>query len=243
MNRRPRAEHKKPTSSRQPREGREVTILYEDEAVIALNKPAGLAAVPVKGTGVQSALALLQEQMKAAGRRAYVVHRIDRFTSGILLFAKTERDRHKLVEQFLAHTPVRQYLAVVRGHFADDSAKLIHYFKLQGMHQKLVRSNDKRGARAELTYAVERRLKESSLLRINLITGLQNQIRVQFSVIGHPVVGDRKYHPEEANEKRIDRVALHASRLEFRHPRTGKPVVIDCPPPEDFQALVRKLKP
>lgn len=230
---------------RQPpsRDAREVSILYEDEAVIALNKPAGLAAVPVKGTGVQSALALLQEQMKAAGRRAYVVHRIDRFTSGILLFAKTERDRHKLVEQFLAHTPVRQYLAVVRGHFADDSAKLIHHFKLQGMHQKLVRSNDKRAARAELTYKVEQRLREASLLRINLITGLQNQIRVQFSVIGHPVVGDRKYHPEEANEKRIDRVALHASSLEFKHPRTGKAVIIDCPPPEDFQTLVRKLKP
>jgi 23S rRNA pseudouridine1911/1915/1917 synthase len=225
-----------------PREAREVSILYEDEVVIALNKPAGLAAVPVKGTGVQSALALLQEQMKAAGRRPYVVHRIDRFTSGILLFAKTERDRHKLVEQFLAHTPVREYMAVVRAHFADDSGKLIHYFKLQGMHQKLTRSNDKRGARAELIYTVERRLREASLLRINLITGLQNQIRVQFSVIGHPVVGDRKYHPEEANEKRIDRVALHASKLEFKHPRTGKPVAIDCPPPLDFEKLLRALE-
>jgi RluA family pseudouridine synthase len=247
MNRKPRTDHRKPkvkqAGSAQTRPAREVSILFEDEAVIALNKPAGLAAVPVKGTGVESALALLQEQLKFAGRRAYVVHRIDRFTSGILLFAKTERDRHKLVDQFLAHTPVRQYLAVVRGHFADNSAKLIHYFKLQGMHQKLVRSNDKRAARAELTYTVERRLREASLLRINLITGLQNQIRVQFSVIGHPVVGDRKYHPEEAEEKRIDRVALHASRLEFKHPRTGKPVVIDCPPPDDFQLLVKKLMP
>jgi 23S rRNA pseudouridine1911/1915/1917 synthase len=244
MNRKPRTDNREPKTERRPkdsRDPREVTILYEDEAVIALNKPAGLAAVPVKGTGVQSALALLQEQMKAAGRRAYVVHRIDRFTSGILLFAKTERDRHKLVEQFLAHTPVREYLAVVRGHFADDSAKLIHYFKLQGMHQKLVRSNDKRAARAELTYTVERRLRDASLLRINLITGLQNQIRVQFSVIGHPVVGDRKYHPEEANEKRIDRVALHASRLEFKHPRTGKAVVIECPPPMDFEKLLKAL--
>jgi len=249
MNRKPRTENRTPkhedtpTKQRSPRSSREVSILYEDEAVIALNKPAGLAAVPVRGTGVQSALALLQEQMKAAGRRAYVVHRIDRFTSGILLFAKTERDRHKLVEQFLAHTPIRQYLAVVRGHFADNSAKLIHYFRLQGMHQKLTKSNDKRAARAELTYTVERRLREASLLRINLITGLQNQIRVQFSVIGHPVVGDRKYHAEEADEKRIDRVALHASHLEFKHPRTGKAVMIDCPPPLDFESLIRKLQP
>lgn len=223
------------------RSSREVSVLYEDEAVIVLNKPAGLAAVPVKGTGVQSALALLQDQMKAAGRRAYVVHRIDRFTSGVLLFAKTERDRHKLVEQFLAHTTVREYLAVVRGLFADKKGKLIHYFKLQGMHQKLVKPNDPRGARAELAYTVERTFNDASLLRISLVTGLQNQIRVQFSAVGHPVIGDRKYHPEEANERRIDRVALHASRLEFTHPRTGKPIVLECPPPPDFQALIKAL--
>jgi 23S rRNA pseudouridine1911/1915/1917 synthase len=76
-----------------------------------------------------------------------------------------------------------------------------------------------------------------------LITGLQNQIRAQFFAIGHPVIGDRKYSPSEASEKKIARVALHASHLEFIHPRSGKTISIDCEPPSDFQALVRALVP
>jgi 23S rRNA pseudouridine1911/1915/1917 synthase len=74
-----------------------------------------------------------------------------------------------------------------------------------------------------------------------LVTGLQNQIRVQFSVIGHPVVGDRKYHPEESSERRIDRVALHAARLQFTHPRTGEKVSIESELPPDFRSLLRSL--
>src|SRR3954469_8125827 len=101
--------------SRRPGLSREVAVLYEDDAVIVLNKPAGLLAVPIKGSDVPSALSLLIAELKPRRQRALVVHRIDRFASGILLFAKTDRDRDTLIRQFLAHTPVRKYLAVVRG--------------------------------------------------------------------------------------------------------------------------------
>ncbi len=118
---------------RQPGLSREPVVLYEDDAVVALNKPAGVPAVPVKGADAPSALSLLSAKLKLKRQRAFVVHRIDRFTSGVLLFAKTEPDRDALVRQFLGHTPVRQYLAIVRGHLGAKEGTLIHYFRREGM--------------------------------------------------------------------------------------------------------------
>jgi 23S rRNA pseudouridine1911/1915/1917 synthase len=218
-----------------------LAVLYEDDAVLALDKPVGVAAVPVKGSDAASAWSMLSGELRRKRQRAFVVHRIDRFTSGIMLFAKTERDRDVLVRQFLAHTPVRQYLAVIRGHLGEKEGALVHYFRRDGMFQKLSDKGDREASRAELKYVVERRLRAASLVRITLVTGLQNQIRVQFSATGHPVIGDRKYHPAEAEERRIDRVALHAARLEFVHPRTGESVSVECEPPQDFRALVQGL--
>jgi 23S rRNA pseudouridine1911/1915/1917 synthase len=220
---------------------RPLAILHEDDAIVALNKPPGLPAVPVKGSDTPSALSLLAAELKRKRQRPLVVHRIDRFTSGVLLFAKTEADRDSLVRQFLAHSPTRQYLAVIRGHFAAAEGTLVHYLRRDGMFQKLTRENDPQAARAELRYSVERALAGASLVRVTLVTGLQNQIRVQFSAIGHPVIGDRKYHPAEASERRIARVALHAVDLAFLHPRSRKPLGIHCDPPPDFQSLVRSL--
>ena len=227
---------------RQPRLSREVAVLYEDDAVIVLNKPPGLLAVPIKGSDVPSALSLLIAELKPRRQRALIVHRIDRFASGILLFAKTDRDRDTLIKQFLAHTPMRQYLAVVRGRPATQSGTLVHYFRREGMYQQLRTARDPEAARAELRYTVERAFAGATLLRVELVTGLQNQIRAQFSAMGHPLIGDRKYHRKEAEERLIDRVALHAARLEFAHPRTGERITIDCPPPQDFQHLVQELE-
>lgn len=216
-------------------------MLYEDDALVVVDKPAGLPAVPIRGSRTESALSLLSARLKQMRQRAFVVHRIDRFTSGILLVAKTHWDRDALVQQFLSHTPAREYLAVVRGQLGARHGKLVHFFRRQGMFQKLCSERDARAARAELRYSAERELRGASLVRVALVTGLQNQIRVQFSAIGHPVIGDRKYHSEESWERLIARVALHAARLAFIHPRSGKPVLIDCEPPADFQRLVRKL--
>ncbi len=226
---------------RQRRFARRVEILYEDDAVVVLDKPPGLLAVPIKGSDAPSALSLLATELKKKRQRAFVVHRIDRFASGILLFAKTPADRDALVRQFLQPAPVREYLAVVRGHLRAKEGTLVHYLLRQGMFQKLARPRDPRAARAELRYSVERSLCGASLVRVTLGTGLQNQIRVQFSAIGHPVIGDRKYSPEEAGERRIARVALHAAHLEFNHPRSGELVSIDGELPADFRALLRAL--
>ena len=218
-----------------------IVVLYEDDAAVALDKPAGLNAVPVNGSDAPSAWSLLSKGLGARRQKAFVVHRIDRYTSGVLLFAKTPPDRDKLVRQFLAHTTGRHYLAVVRGRLAEKEGTLVHYFRREGMFQKLTGERDPEGARAELRYVVERGLRGATLVRATLVTGLQNQIRVQFSALGHPVVGDRKYHPAESSEKRIARVALHATHLDFLHPRTGKKVEVDSDPPPDFRSLVQAL--
>ena len=233
--------NKQSIAPRRPRLSREVAVLYEDDAVIVLNKPAGLLAVPIKGSDVPSALSLLIAELKPKRQRALIVHRIDRFASGILLFAKTDRDRDTLIRQFLAHTPVRKYLAVVRGRL-KESGTLVHYFRREGMYQQLRTARDPEAARAELRYSAEQIFADATLVRVELITGLQNQIRAQFSAIGHPLIGDRKYHPKEAEERLIDRVALHAEYLEFVHPRTGETITIECTPPQDFQNLVRRLE-
>ncbi len=220
---------------------RQLRVLYEDNAVVVLNKPAKMLAVPTDTSDLPSALSLLSEELESKRQRAYVVHRIDRLTSGILLFAKTWPDREALVQQFIQHTPVREYLAAVRGHLRLDEGTLVHYFRQEGMYLRLASASDPKSARAELHYRVEHRLKGASLVRVSLVTGLQNQIRVQFSAIGHPVIGDRKYNPSEKQERRITRVALHAAHLEFIHPRSGDIVCIDCEPPPDFQAFLKAL--
>ena len=230
-----------PGYMRQPRFSRELLVLYEDDAVVALDKPAGLPAVPVKGSDTPSAWSLLSARLKRKRQRAFVVHRIDRFTSGVLLFAKTEPDRDTLMRQFLDHTPTRQYLAVIRGLPGAKEGTLVHYLRREGMFQTLRTESDSQAARAELRYSVERPLRGASLVRVTLLTGLQNQIRVQFSAIGHPVVGDRKYHPAESAERRIARVALHAAHLRFIHPRSGESVSIECALPPDIQSLLRAL--
>ncbi|HWX55831.1 MAG TPA: RluA family pseudouridine synthase [Verrucomicrobiae bacterium] len=218
-----------------------LSVLYEDDAVVAIDKPAGLLAVPVKGADTPSALSLLTARLKLKKQRALVVHRIDRFVSGVLLFAKTDSDRDALVRQFLDHTPERQYLAVLRGRLDVPAGTLVHYFRREGMFQQLRTARDPQAARAELRYSVERVFADASLVRVELVTGLQNQIRAQFSAMGHPVIGDRKYHRAEASEKLIARVALHAAHLQFVHPRSGASISVDSEPPPDFQYLVRAL--
>jgi 23S rRNA pseudouridine1911/1915/1917 synthase len=226
---------------RRPRFSRQLSVLYEDDAVVVLDKPAGLLAVPIKGSNTPSAWSLLAEKLELKRQKALVVHRIDRFSSGALLFAKTAPDRSALVRQFLDHTPERHYLAVLRGRVQTEAATLVHYFHREGMYQQLRSARDPTAARAELRYTVERLFADASLVRVELVTGLQNQIRVQFATLGHPVIGDRKYHQAERSEQLIDRVALHAAHLKFVHPRSGKNVSVDCKLPPDFQHLVREL--
>jgi 23S rRNA pseudouridine1911/1915/1917 synthase len=221
-------------------------ILYEDSQVIAVNKPAGILTVPIPGMkspNLQDAIDLYLEPQK---RRAQTVHRIDRYTSGVVLFAKSTRARTRLMEQFRNHEPARIYLALVRGIPVPAEGELVHYMKRikDGFRNVIVPEGDPEGTRARLLYRVVESFKNTSLVEVALDTGLKNQIRVQFAEIGNPTVGDRHYASDEQEEKLIDRQALHASRLEFHHPSTGAVIGLEAEMPKDFKRLIvyyRKL--
>lgn len=215
-------------------------ILYEDAQVIAVNKPAGILTVPIPGMkspNLQDALNLYLEPQK---RRAQTVHRIDRYTSGVVLFAKSARARTRLMAQFRNHEPARIYLALLRGTPDPSEGELVHHMKRikDGFRNVIVPEEDPDGTRARLLYRVVQRFKNTSLVEVALDTGLKNQIRVQFAEIGHPTVGDRHYASDEQEEKLIDRQALHASRLEFHHPSTGAVVGLQADMPKDFKRLI-----
>jgi hypothetical protein len=129
---------------------------------------------------------------------------------------RRERRRRILtVSTFHGAFQIRCAAADAKLHYTVSEKKegtLVHYFRQQGMFQKVTTERDPKSARAELRYSVEHRLKDASFVRVSLVTGLQNQIRVQLSAIGHPVIGDRKYNPAEKLERRITRVALQRPR-------------------------------
>ena len=171
------------------------------------------------------------------------VHRIDRYTSGLMVFSKNAPTHEALKEQFLKQEVTRQYLAVVRGHPSSPNQELVHHLKLikDGFRNIVVSPNEEGALPAQLNYRLVEELNEAAFLRIWLKTGLKNQIRVQLNEIGHPLVGDRHYNTQEKNAN-IDRQALHAERLVFEHPSHPKQVDVKAEIPRDFQKLLNKLR-
>lgn len=215
-------------------------ILYEDKDVIAVNKPAGILTVPIPGMKSANLQERLDDHLRKQKKQAWTVHRIDRYTSGVVLFAKNSRARKDLIRQFRNHEPGRIYLALIRGVPDPPEGELVHHMKRikQGFRNVIVPKSDPKASEARLKYRVTERFKNTSLVEVALVTGLKNQIRVQFAELGHPTVGDRHYASDEQEEKLIHRQALHASRLEFVHPGTKQTVALTAPWPKDFHRLI-----
>ena len=224
------------------RERRDFHIIYEDQDLIVVLKEAGVLSVPFKGGRARNLLDLVKNMLERKHERALVVHRIDRFTSGLLVFAKNKRAREGLVAQFRAHTPRREYIALVRGAPPAESGELKDYLRLSkdGFRQQVVR-NRKDGDLAHLKYRVVASSPEISLVRVRLVTGLKNQIRVQFVKAGCPIVGDRHYAGYEEHEQGIKRQALHAVLLGFRHPITDEYLEFIAPPTKDMHKLMHSV--
>jgi len=217
------------------------TIIHQDADIIVADKRAGVLTVPIPGKQSRNLQDMLSKFLLKQKREALIVHRIDRYTSGLVVFAKHRRAREKLVAQFRAHTPERIYLALARGNFKDDSGTLRHNLELtrDGFRQRVVKEE---GTPAVTHYKVLERFKGATLLEVQLDTGLKNQIRVQFGAAGHPLVGDRHYSASEAGAKLLDRQALHAWKLSFIHPVKNERVTFEAPIPNDFGYAIKKLK-
>jgi 23S rRNA pseudouridine1911/1915/1917 synthase len=200
------------------------SIVFEDEDVVVVDKPSGLLTAPTPESDRGNLAGLLAR--REGGGPVFVVHRIDLETSGLLVFAKTDDANRALSERFRTHDLDRAYLAVVAGAFPDD-----------------VRTIDKEvaGKRAVTHVAVEERLGgRATLLRCRLETGRTHQIRLHVLSAGHPVIGDPRYGAPFS--PRAPRMALHATRLGFQHPRTGAPLAFESPWPADLAPWLDGLR-
>jgi 23S rRNA pseudouridine1911/1915/1917 synthase len=223
---------------------RQISIVFEDGDMLVASKPSGLLSVPIPKMESANLLESLNEELSVHNEKAITVHRIDRFTSGLVVFAKNSLAHKNLVKQFLSHTPKRTYLSLVRGVIPEEDGELIHYMKkiTAGFRNVVVAPDDPEGAMARLTFKVLERHAETTLVQINLDTGLKNQIRVQFAEYGHPLVGDRHYAPAELEEEMIDRQALHSWKLELQHPRNGKTMEFESDLPSDLRRVIQFYK-
>lgn len=234
-------------TQRPPRPG-ELPILYEDDAVVVVNKPPGLLTVPLpRREEAPSVEDLLVNHLRSKGRRRpFVVHRIDRDTSGLVMFATRADAQQRLKDQFRRHEAQRIYLAVVYGvpepsvgtwrdHLVWDSESLV---------QKETHPNDPRASTATCDYEVLEDFGSASLIQVSLVTGRRNQIRLQARLRGHTLIGEQRYvyGPDSLRNIEFERQALHAWRLGVIHPMTGKPLQLEAPVPEDMAGLLRRLE-
>lgn len=226
---------------------RDLTVLYYDDAVVVVDKPAGLLTVPLaRRERAPSVVSLLEERFRShRKRRVYAVHRIDRDTSGLVVFARNGRVQEALKQQFIRHEPERVYWAVVHGHPSPKAGtwrdRLV--WDPNALVQKPGAAQDPKGMDAVSRYRVLESLSRASLLDVRLQTGKRNQIRIQASLRGHPLIGERQYlAPGQVDGIAFPRQALHAHRLAFRHPEDGRPLSFESPLPLDMTRLIESLR-
>ncbi len=232
---------------RSPGEG-ELSIVFEDDALIVVNKPSGLLAVPLpRKEGALSVEDLLVVHLRARGkRRPLVVHRIDRDTSGLVVFAVRPEALTRLKDQFRRHDALRVYLAIVYGRPSPEAGTWVDTLKWddRAMIQKETHLRDPAGREASCQYKVHEMFRETSLIEVTLVTGRRNQIRLQARMRGHTLVGERRYvyGPDVLRPIPFPRQALHAHRLGFVHPTTGRHLTFEAPLPVDMAGLVDALR-
>ncbi|MBW4463557.1 MAG: RluA family pseudouridine synthase [Nodosilinea sp. WJT8-NPBG4] len=224
-------------------------LLYEDEHLIILNKPAGLVVHPapgnLSGTLVNAVLAHCGDQLLGIGgvQRPGIVHRLDKNTTGAIVVAKTDLAHSDLQAQMKAKTARREYLGLVYGapktNFGTIDAPLGRHPVDRKKHAVVPLE---KGRTAVTHWQVEERLGNFSLLRFRLETGRTHQIRVHSTHMGHPIVGDPTYGTGRDVGVNLPGQALHAERLELRHPATGESVVAIAPLPEHFLTLLTVLR-
>lgn len=200
---------------------KEYTIVFEDDDLIVIEKQAGLLSIATEIEKRATAYSLLSNHVKKQdiSNKIYIVHRLDRETSGLMLFAKSEVVKHHLQETWNDTIIERSYIAVVEG-AVEKSEGVITSYLVEGKTFKVHSSQDsKRGKKAVTHYTTLKKNKDYSLLKVNLETGRKNQIRVHMQDIGHSIVGDKKYG---ATSSPLKRLGLHAQQLSFIHPTTGE---------------------
>lgn len=220
-----------------PRQHRGFSIIFEDDDLIVVDKSPELLTVPTDRGERYTLVERVFEYVRRGrgGRGAFAVHRLDRGVSGLLVLGKSKPIVQKLRDQFAARKPNRVYMAVVAGKVEPEKGEIQTLLATDKSLKRFSTDNAKIGQLAITHYQVIEYLRDSTLLHIELETGRRNQIRVHFSEMGHPVIGDPRYEPELAahSQWKYKRMALHARTLGFVHPVSGRTMSFDSNlPPE-----------
>jgi 23S rRNA pseudouridine1911/1915/1917 synthase len=227
-----------PAARRRASPAAKVTFVYEDAQLVAVDKPEGLAVIAPEGSRSRNLYDIVTEHLRRANprARAAVVHRIDRDTSGIVIFAKDGATKRLLMSRWNELVTERRYVALVEGRVKGVKGALDSYLAEEGPSRMRIAEAGERGAlRAISRWKLLAAGSRYSLLELELETGRKHQIRVQLSSLGHPVAGDERYG---AHSDPLGRLCLHALSIALKNPASGEPLRIesDCPP--EFRAAV-----
>jgi len=215
---------------------RNLNLLYEDEHLLVIEKSAGLLSVATARETEETAFSILKSYVKKNHHRAelHIVHRLDRDTSGIMMFAKTKEIQQKLQDNWENAVTKRIYYAVVEGHVQKAEGEIVSCLKENKALTMYSSKTPGNGQKAVTRYRVLKSNARYSLLEVSLQTGRKNQIRVHLQDIGHSIAGDKKYG---ATTDPLGRLGLHAGILEFFHPATAKSMHFEIPVPDVLEKL------
>ena len=218
---------------------RGLTILYEDPNLIVINKQAGLLSMATNKERDRTAYGILSDYVKKENpkNKIFIIHRLDRETSGVMMFARSEKVQRLMQESWNDTTKQRTYVALVEGVPRPEQGTITSYLRESKALIVYSSQNPENGQLSITNYRVMKAANRYSLLELELETGRKNQIRVHMQDIGHPIVGDAKYG---AATDPIGRLGLHAEVLAFEHPITGESLRFDAPVPKSFLSVVKE---
>lgn len=211
--------------------------LFSDDAILVVNKPSGLSVLP---EGWDKDAPYLVKLLEEKYEKVWVVHRIDKSTSGIVIFALTADAHRSLNIQFEKHQVEKKYHAIFNGVPKWDEKTAKHPLRVNVGHKHRTMVDDRKGVRSETRFKLLERWQASALVEAMPMTGRTHQIRVHAYALGHPLLGDILYSAPETDV--ISRAALHAFSLKFSHPVTGKMMSFQADYPNDFQKAVNTLR-
>ena len=213
-----------------------MTLIYEDDAIIVIDKKSGLLSIGTDTEREKTAYFILSDYVKRSDpdNRIFILHRLDRETSGLMMFAKSEKIKDEMQAAWDSVVLERRYVAVIEGYLDQPQGTIVTYLTDNKAFKVYVTTKGK-GAKAITHYKVIKTQNYYTLIEFLLETGKKNQIRVHMEHIGHPIAGDEKYG---AQTNPIGRLALHASVLRFVHPVTGKEMSFSTPIPSKFTSII-----
>ena len=213
-------------------------IVYEDQEIIVIDKPCGLLSEATDKESQKTAYMIIKTYLSKKKEKIFLVHRLDQYTSGLLMFVKSQKLYDLLTHHWNQYVKTRGYVAIVEGHMKKTHGTIDNYLS-ESKTQNIYITNKRHGKRAITHYRVIASSSQYSLLEIYLDTGRKNQIRVHLSSLHHPIVGDDKYG---ASCNPIKRLGLHAHELMFIHPLTQREMRFVSPTPQVFESLFKKRK-